>query len=71
MNAVAKDIISISLIGDGVVGALIPTRHARRYVTGPGAWRAAMRLFAERPGLTRSLALVELFAGVRLAVRDR
>ena len=71
MSAVARDIAGISLIGDGVVGALIPTRHARRYQIGPGPWRAAMGHFARRPVLTRTLAIAELALGLRVATIRR
>lgn len=64
-----QDVTAIILIGDGVVGALTPAQHVRRYEYGPEWWRAAMRWFAERPQLTRGLAIVEAAIGVRLALR--
>ena len=64
----AGDIIAIVLIGDGAVGALTPARHARRYVRGPSRWRESMRWFANRPQLTRGLALVELASGLALTL---
>lgn len=64
----AADIIAIALIGDGAVGALTPARHAQRYERGPGLWRKTMRWFAERPQLTRTLALLELGSGLALTL---
>lgn len=64
----AADIIAIALIGDGVVGALTPARHAQRYEQGPAAWRDAMGWFVERPQLTRALALLELGSGLALTL---
>ena len=69
MRAIAADITAIALIGDGVVGALIPARHVRRYQRGPETWRGAMRWFADRPQLTRALALLEVGSGVALTLR--
>lgn len=63
-----QDIAAIILIGDGVVGALTPAQHVRRYEYGPTWWRAAMRWFVERPRLTRGLALLETALGVMLAL---
>ena len=64
-----QDVTAIILIGDGVVGALTPAQHVRRYAYGPTWWRAAMCWFVERPRLTRGLALVEAAMGVMLALR--
>ena len=65
----AEDLTAIILIGDGIIGALTPSEHVRRYEAGPDWWRLTMRWFAKRPGLTRSLAVVEAALGVLLAVR--
>lgn len=62
--------IGILLIGDGVIGAVIPARHSRRWVGGPDWWRRAMQLFIDYPTLTRTLALGELVLGLWLAIRD-
>ena len=65
----AADVTAIVLIGDGVVGALTPVRHVRRYQRGPAAWRDAMGWFADRPQLTRALALLEFASGLALTLR--
>ena len=69
MSVRLSEIAAILLIGDGAVGALLPARHAARWVQGPVWWRRSMRLFAERPELTRASALVELGLGVWWAAR--
>ncbi len=56
--------IAIVVIGDGLVGALFPARHAARWVRGPGPWQQAMRPFLEHPGLTRGLGVIQVAAGV-------
>ena len=66
-----KELSAMALIGDGVIGALQPARHAKRWLTGPKSWRRAMRAFARRPALTRSLATAEAVGGVWLARRLR
>ena len=34
-----KELVAMILIGDGVLGTLIPTRHVRRWEVGPKRWR--------------------------------
>ena len=65
----AKEVVAILLIGDGVVGALIPRRHVQRWETGPRAWQRLMRAFAVRPQMTRLLAVAEAVAGIWYAYR--
>ena len=69
MNARLAEAAAIALIGDGVVGALFPTRHAARSLRGPTPWQRAMRPFADHPGLTRASAAMELGVGVWWAAR--
>jgi hypothetical protein len=59
----------IVLIGDGVVGALFPARHSRRWLSGPRVWQEAMRPFVDHPEMTRGAAVVEVVAGVWWAAR--
>lgn len=59
----------ILLVGDGVIGALRPERHARLWIAGPRVWREAMEPFAERPGLTRAIGAAEIALGLWLAAR--
>lgn len=65
----AVETTAIILIGDGVVGALNPQRHARLWLAGPPAWRRAMAPFVERPGFTRALSALEAGLGIWLASR--
>ena len=51
--------VAILLVGDGVVAALIPSRHMRRWARGPSWYRTAMRPFAEHPRATRALGALE------------
>ena len=69
MKRIVRDLGGITLVGDGVVGALIPARHTRRYQMGPSLWRAAMRSFARHPALTRALAVGEVGVGLWVATR--
>ena len=57
------------VIGDGVVGALDPSRHVHRWRDGPAPWKRLMHGFLHRPGLTRALALAEVAAGAWYAHR--
>lgn len=69
MSARLAEIAAIALIGDGVVGALFPARHASRWLRGPAQWRRVMRLFVDHPGLTRVTGVVEVGVGVWWAAR--
>ena len=64
-----RDLGGIILIGDAVVGALIPARHTRRYELGPHWWKRAMRPFIQQPTLTRVLAAGEFGAGLWIALK--
>ncbi|CAN5234567.1 hypothetical protein BH20ACT9_BH20ACT9_12970 [soil metagenome] len=55
-----REILAMLMIGDGVVGALVPRRHVQRWQRGPRAWQQLMGVFATRPALTRLLAIVEV-----------
>lgn len=65
----AVETTAMLLVGDGIVGALNPRRHARLWLAGPPAWRRAMAPLVERPSLTRALSLVEAGLGLWLASR--
>lgn len=69
MNSLVRDLGGIALIGDGVVGALIPKRHVGRYQRGPSPWRSTMVFFGRNPSLTRTLAVGELALGLWIATR--
>lgn len=69
MHHRVAEVATIVLIGDGVVGALFPARHARRWLRGPAPWRHVMRPFVEHPRLTRTVAVAEVVAGVGWVAR--
>lgn len=69
MSVPLADAVAIVVIGDGVVGALFPSRHVARWMRGPAAWRAVMRPFADHPGLTRVVGVAEVGVGLWWAGR--
>lgn len=56
--------IAVVTIGDGVVAALFPSRHAARWEIGPAPVRRAVSVFVERPGLMRVVGIAQVVAGV-------
>ncbi|MGH3442693.1 MAG: hypothetical protein ACRDUY_11755 [Nitriliruptorales bacterium] len=64
-----NELLAMVLIGDGVLGAVIPARHVRRWERGPEPWRRTLECFARRPGLVRVLALAEAGVGLWYASR--
>ncbi|MFF0944183.1 hypothetical protein ACFYE2_08145 [Kocuria sp. CPCC 205300] len=56
--------IAIMTIGDGVVAALFPSRHAARWQIGPVPVRRAVSVFVEHPGLMRAVGIAQVAAGV-------
>ena len=69
MSVRFAEVAAIMVIGDGVVGALFPARHARRWLSGPRLWRRAMRPFVDHPEVMRGAAVVEAVAGLWWAAR--
>jgi hypothetical protein len=64
----ASELAAMVMIGDGVLGTVMPGRHATRWIMGPQEWRP-MRVLAERPVLMRALSAAEAVAGIWLANR--
>ncbi len=64
------ELIAMLAIGDGVIALVAPRRHSLLWRFGPESYRRAMEAFAERPALTRSLALAEVGLGLWLALRQ-
>lgn len=56
--------LALILIGDGVVAAVMPQRHADRWSRGPAWYRRLMRPFADHPQATRALGLGEAAGAV-------
>lgn len=69
MTARLKSLLAIALIGDGVVAALTPRRHLRRWESGPSAWQAVVRPFRRRPRLTRALGAAQAAAAAAWVFR--
>ena len=59
MRSRLKWLALLVAVGDGVVTAMMPARHARRWAAGPGWYRRMMRPFAEHPQATRALGATE------------
>lgn len=57
------------VIGDGVIGAAAPRRHIARWSSGPEAYQAVMRPFAQHPQLTRAVAVLEVAVATAYALR--
>ncbi|MEU9828535.1 hypothetical protein [Micromonospora chersina] len=56
------------MVGDDVLGTVMPERHLSRWLLGPQRWRP-MHLFAEHPGLARVLSAAEAAVGLWWAAR--
>jgi hypothetical protein len=69
-NSRSRDLMAMILVGDGLLGLLIPGRHVHRWNRGPATWRCAMQYLELRPGLTRLLAASELCVGLWLGLQD-
>lgn len=66
-----KESLGLLMIGDGLLCAIFPRKHVELWDGGgPGACSKAMRMFGERPGLTRSLGAVGVGLGLWLAHRQ-
>ena len=64
-----KAVLAMLAIGDGVVGAVAPRRHATRWSSGPQPYKTLMHPFVQHPQLTRTLAVLEVAAATAYAVR--
>ncbi|BCW67250.1 hypothetical protein NicSoilB4_20130 [Arthrobacter sp. NicSoilB4] len=69
MKIVLAESAAMMAIGDGVLGVLFPVQHSTRWEFGPEPWRKCMRMWADRPGLTRAVSLLQIAAGIALASR--
>lgn len=70
-TAVAKDVTLMLLVGDAVLGLVDPTRHVRRWSSGPPAYKRAMQRLAANPSLVRTLAALELASALGYSSRVR
>lgn len=65
-----KEIAAIMMIGEGIVGTLIPRRHMRLWKFGPKRYRNFVEASAKRPNLVRTLAAASAGLGVWWALRQ-
>lgn len=66
----SKELLAITMIGDGVLAVLQPRRHAQLWKEGPESWQAMVDPLLERPGLTRVLGAASVALGLWLASRQ-
>ncbi|MET0270524.1 MAG: hypothetical protein ABW173_08860 [Sphingomonas sp.] len=65
------EMAAVFMIGDGLLGALQPTRHVALWRSDVAAVDMLVRPFAGRPGRRRAYGLMQLAAGLVLASRLR
>ncbi len=65
-----KEIAAIMMIGEGIIGAIIPRRHLRLWKFGPKKYRNFIDASARRPNLIRIASAAEAGLGVWLALRQ-
>jgi hypothetical protein len=63
--------LGMMMIGDGVLSALDPHRHAALWRRGPSWWRAMVDPFVRHPEITRWAGVGEVVLGVWLSSRQR
>ena len=66
---VLKDLATMLLVGDGVIGAVAPDRHLRRWTGGRLPLPQAPEAAARRRSLLRLAAVTEAGLALYLAVR--
>lgn len=62
--------LGLLMIGDGLVTALHPRRHARLWETGPQGLRRTMAWLEARPALTSAIGAAEAAIGLWLVRRQ-
>jgi hypothetical protein len=58
-----------ALIGDGVMGVVMPRRYLRDLEAGPKPLRRFLDQFARRPELTRAISISEVVLGAWILIR--
>lgn len=61
------EVAGMLLIGDGLMAAVDPRRHARLWRAGPESWRRGMAYFERRPVLLSAVGVAEAAVGFWLA----
>jgi hypothetical protein len=65
-----KEIAAIMMIGEGIVGALIPRRYMSLWEFGPKRYRKFIKASAKRPNLVRIASAAEAGLGIWWALRQ-
>ncbi len=65
-----KEIAAIMMIGEGIIGALIPRRHMRLWEFGPKRYRKFIKASAKRPNLVRIASAAGAGLGLWWALRQ-
>jgi hypothetical protein len=63
------ELLGLMMIGEGVVGAIFPSRYSLFWKLGPRWMHETARAFANHPETTRLLCLAEAAAGLWIAAR--
>jgi hypothetical protein len=65
-----KEIAAMTMIGEGIIGALYPRRHILLWKFGPKKYRKFIEASARRPNLVRIAAAAGAGVGVWWALRQ-
>jgi len=65
-----KEVAAIMMIGEGIVGALIPRRYMRLWDFGPKRYRKFIKASVKRPNLVRIASAAGAGVGVWWALRQ-
>jgi hypothetical protein len=66
-----KELLALTMIGDGVLTAINPKRHLALWRFGPRPGVRALDAFIKRPKLTRALGVAAAGAGIWWASRQK
>jgi hypothetical protein len=65
-----KEIAALMMIGEGIIGAVIPRRHLRLWKFGPKKYQKFIDASARRPNLMRIASAAEAGLGLWWAMRQ-
>ena len=71
ITARIAEMAAIFMVGDGLLGLLQPSRHVDLWKEDALGTEALVQPFVDRPGRRRLYAVVQIAAGIALAVRQR
>ena len=66
-----KEVLGMSMIGDGVLTVLDPQRHCLLWEIGPQPCREAIDEFVKHPTMARVAGAIEIVIGVWLASHQK